>query len=773
MVYDSARARVVLFGGRDPMNQLLNDIWEFDTAAQSWSAVVPASVELPEARADFGMAYDAGRGRVVVYGGVVEDGINSATWEWDGATRLWSQHAVGAAVPGALWGAELAYDPNLHQVILFGGEPGLGSPGNATTYAWDGADWAGISSSGPVSRVEHAMSADSARSAVTLFGGRAADGTALTDTWEWNGATWIQVGSGTPGATPPVTTRAALAFDAGRRVQVLFGGEGSGETWEWNGDAWSPCATDSNPSPRATAMAYDAAQSRFILFGGSDGNAALADTWLGRAVAPVASTETRITAATPASSTYGQAVTLSVVVENLSDGTTPEGFVEVFDNGISLGSAPLVAATASLQTTSIGAGSRSLTATYTPTGPFEGSTSPVFPYTVNQAVVSSTLTLTPTARQYSDLVTFEVTVGMVNGEPPAESVTFKVGTQEMGTAPLVPAGTVARARLSDVPLVEPTPWGTPPTGQMKPAPLGRATAAVFNNVSPNYSVNNPPPKSLTITKEEARATYTGTLLASTANASATTAAVRLSATIRDISATADGATDMNAGDIRHAIVTFINRDTGYAISPAIAVTLPNPAETRIGEVAYDWTVNLDTANSQTFRIGTRVDNYYTRDNAAEDALVTVSRGFTTGFATGGGYLTMLTSGGLKPGTPGSLNTFGFGVKYSGAGSKPSGHFHTMIRSGGAVYAIKGTTFTSVAVSGNRATLRGVANIYTVTTGSTLLDTAATFEVTLTDNGEPGTADSIAITIRNSAGLVWFSSNLAGEQTLTAGNVKLP
>jgi hypothetical protein len=94
-----------------------------------------------------------------------------------------------------------------------------------------------------------------------------------------------------------------------------------------------------------------------------------------------------------------------------------------------------------------------------------------------------------------------------------------------------------------------------------------------------------------------------------------------------------------------------------------------------------------------------------------------------------------------------------------------------------VYSIKGTTFTSVVVSGKTATLRGTASIYTVTSGSTLLDGAATFEVTINDMGDPGTSDQIGIQVKNGAGAVWFSSNWNGvatlNQLLAGGTLKMP
>ena len=85
--------------------------------------------------------------------------------------------------------------------------------------------------------------------------------------------------------------------------------------------------------------------------------------------------------------------------------------------------------------------------------------------------------------------------------------------------------------------------------------------------------------------------------------------------------------------------------------------------------------------------------------------------------------------------------------------------------------MKGGTITSLVVSGNKATVKGTASIYDITSGSMLVDGSATYEVSLTDNGEPGSSDTI--TIRDGAGAVWFSSNWNGaktvEQPLGGGN----
>ncbi|MCA8975634.1 MAG: hypothetical protein KDC98_13010 [Planctomycetes bacterium] len=65
MVYDSARGRIVLFGGLDASFSYLADTWEYDGV--NWVLRTPAIS--PPARAYHAMAYDSVRGQVVLFGG--------------------------------------------------------------------------------------------------------------------------------------------------------------------------------------------------------------------------------------------------------------------------------------------------------------------------------------------------------------------------------------------------------------------------------------------------------------------------------------------------------------------------------------------------------------------------------------------------------------------------------------------------------------------------------------------------------------------------------
>src|SRR5438094_453033 len=91
LLSDAARGSVVLFGGFDEVFgnfQLENDTWTWD--GTTWTQLQPLTS--PAARQYYAMAYDAARGRVVLFGGATQlngGGIAQDTWEFDGTT--WAQ----------------------------------------------------------------------------------------------------------------------------------------------------------------------------------------------------------------------------------------------------------------------------------------------------------------------------------------------------------------------------------------------------------------------------------------------------------------------------------------------------------------------------------------------------------------------------------------------------------------------------------------------------------------------------------------------------------
>jgi hypothetical protein len=150
--------------------------------------------------------------------------------------------------------------------------------------------------------------------------------------------------------------------------------------------------------------------------------------------------------------------------------------------------------------------------------------------------------------------------------------------------------------------------------------------------------------------------------------------------------------------------------------------------------------------------------------------------------TGGGFLLNQASGGLYPGQTGLKTNFGFNVKYNKSGTNLQGNINVIIRNGGHTYQIKGNSMTSLANqinssgSGGTSTFNGKASIQDITNPlvPVSIDGNATLQVTMHDNGTPGTNDTIGITVWNKNGGMWFSSNWNGgstiEQLLGGGNL---
>jgi hypothetical protein len=135
----------------------------------------------------------------------------------------------------------------------------------------------------PPPRSYAAMAFDAQRNVTVLFGGwQAGSALNLGDTWEFNGANWVQR---SPAAAPPARDSAAMAYDPVRHEVVLFGGWASdayADTWFWDGTNWTqPAEVTSGPSARYGAQMVWDSIGGLVLFGGAEpgGTVLPADVW--------------------------------------------------------------------------------------------------------------------------------------------------------------------------------------------------------------------------------------------------------------------------------------------------------------------------------------------------------------------------------------------------------------------------------------------------------------------------------------------------------------
>ena len=213
-----------------------------------------------------------------------------------------------------------------------------------------------------------------------------------------------------------------------------------------------------------------------------------------------------------------------------------------------------------------------------------------------------------------------MTVSGAYGGPPADGAYFWVGTQRMNSAPVpfVPAGIGVWKATLITQLVE-----TSPAGQLNPNGMLKRVTVTYQSVSANYTVPVPAARALMIIKEDARAKYDGPTAVFTAPGKST-ATIPLKATVRDIAATLDNAGDINAGDVRLARVSFINRATGAAIA-TVNVTLPNPNDKTTGVAEFNWVVDNGATKTKSYKVGFIVSNYYSRNSTMDDGTIVVTK----------------------------------------------------------------------------------------------------------------------------------------------------
>jgi uncharacterized protein (TIGR03437 family) len=123
--YDADHGQMYLYGGCSsgfgPCPQ--GDLWSFDLTLNRWTERTPNSS--PPPREHYGMAFDAARGKLVVFGGN-GTGLLNDTWEYDPPSGAWRQPALAGTTPGPRQRHEAVYAADQGAVLFFGGTTAAG-----------------------------------------------------------------------------------------------------------------------------------------------------------------------------------------------------------------------------------------------------------------------------------------------------------------------------------------------------------------------------------------------------------------------------------------------------------------------------------------------------------------------------------------------------------------------------------------------------------------------------------------------------------------------
>ncbi|MDP1917383.1 MAG: kelch repeat-containing protein [Myxococcales bacterium] len=261
----------------------------------TWTRFMPMGTIT--ARGQVALGSDATTNSIFLFGGVSASNYVTDTWKLSMVANqlTWTQVLVTGAPPPGRGSQAVAFDSARRKLLVHSGANGS-MPEN-TTWAFDVATttWSAISTSGPA-RSAAAMAFDSTRNVTLLFGGRAPDTSDSDQTWEFNGTSWTLVT--TQGPPPPAREAHVAFYDPVGNVFYVSGGyqasdstaTGRSDTWALTGLGtgtlrWQQLGGASYPGRWAASIAYDADRRVFVMFGGNSasrtaGGVQLSDTWV-------------------------------------------------------------------------------------------------------------------------------------------------------------------------------------------------------------------------------------------------------------------------------------------------------------------------------------------------------------------------------------------------------------------------------------------------------------------------------------------------------------
>jgi hypothetical protein len=261
LAFDPERGRVVLFGGNydnGTSTGPLADTWEWD--GSTWTQIITAAA--PSPRSAHSMVYDSARKRVLLFGGEAPNNASTTVtrfadlWSWDGTN--WVELKIDA-LPSFQSAPSLAYDPVRKQTVMFSSGSRVSAEQQATaTWVWDGEQWLRRAVPSPPTRTDAAMAFEPESGQLILTGGFDRDGE-LLDTWTWDGARWNQVADNGPHGNTRVMT-----YDSARKRMILVA---DADSFAWQDNAWQPLAHlgDFGTHFQVDALDFDRKRERGVL----------------------------------------------------------------------------------------------------------------------------------------------------------------------------------------------------------------------------------------------------------------------------------------------------------------------------------------------------------------------------------------------------------------------------------------------------------------------------------------------------------------------------
>jgi hypothetical protein len=235
------------------------------------------------------------------------------------------------------------------------------------------------------------------------------------------------------------------------------------------------------------------------------------------------------------------------------------------------------------------------------------------------------------------------------------------------------------------------------------------------------------------------------------------------------------------GDIQHARIKFMFTPKGDG-TPIIAysnVTLISPSDSTMGTAQVTVTLSSGSFGADPYTVHIFAGDYY---RARINSALTIHRLRQSNLISGGGYFFLNGSTGSYAGDEGSDAHFGFSAKDNKIASKVQGHAVLIYRRNGRILQVIGNAQTQVSINypggvatySAKATLRDITTDGEDSTGGPYLS-GLTLVYSVTDNGEPGVNDLIAMRLLNGSTLLFANKGggtVTDKQLLAGGNIQV-
>lgn len=271
--WDPAWSGVLMTGGELASGAVSNQTWLFNTSGWHNETSKVSSPTNPSGSSPHDalgtMAYDGSLSEMVA--------VNGCSSALSGCAKALAPETYALGAPGSTWtnlsptltpgepfpgqsaaggfGAQMAYDPVLKELVYYGGENATSAAENGT-WVMNSTGWYNISSPSstqayPPAEAFGAMTWDGQMDEIALFGGQLASGQASNATYLLVSGDWQKSCSSSCPLPPPPTYDGEMASNSSAVAALLVEGLSTGASTSCRGDSW---VYEESSDPTVTAV---------------------------------------------------------------------------------------------------------------------------------------------------------------------------------------------------------------------------------------------------------------------------------------------------------------------------------------------------------------------------------------------------------------------------------------------------------------------------------------------------------------------------------------